>query len=397
MNIRHENELLLYCIRNTMEAGRAPEMKALVERGIDWNYLIKKASQHGVIPQLYKSLNDSCPEAVPTEAFDQLRHSFHTNTGRNLFLTTELLKLLDLFTAHEIPAFPFKGPVLDAYLNQDVISRQYEDLDIMVRTQDVTRAQELLLSQGYQPRIRLTSSQHVLFLRSEYELPFVRDDGKCMVELHWKITPKYFSYPLDPEHLWERLEPVSLNGREVLTLSSEDLVLFLCMHGARHCWERLSWISDVATLISTHSEMDWVWVMKQAHRLGSARMLYLGIFLTNDLLATHLPEQVSKRVYADPMVKKLAAQVRSRFFQENGRKTRVLEDCFFHLKVRDRLRDKIRYCIYQTTNPSILDWLLIPLPSSLSFLHHIARPIRLCGKYGLSLAKRLLLRAHSSI
>ena len=50
-------------------------------------------------------------------------------------------------------------------------------------------------------------------------------------------------------------------------------------------------------------------------------MLDLGIFLTNDLLDTHLPEQVSERVYADPVVKKLAAQVRRGFFQENGMKT----------------------------------------------------------------------------
>jgi hypothetical protein len=266
----------------------------------------------------------------------------------------------------------------------------------MVHKQDVIRAQELLLSQGYQPRIRLNSSQHVLFLRSEYELPFVRDDGKCRVELHWKITPKYFSFPLDFEHLWERLERVSLNGREALTLSSEDLMLFLCMHGARHCWERLSWICDLAKLISTQSEMDWVWVMKQAHRLGSVRMLYLGIFLTNGLLATHLPEQVSERVYADPVVKKLAAQVRQQLFYENGRWPGVLGGCLFHLRTRERLLDRIRYCLHQATTPSILDWMRLPLPPSLYSLYHLFRPMRLFLKHGVGLIKRLLLRANSS-
>ncbi len=393
--MRPEHKLLLNCIQHTINSERTSDMRALIERGVEWQYLLTTALQHGVMPVLYRSLN-RYPDAVPTEVFNQLRRQFHINTGRNLFMTTELLKLLDLFTTHEIPAFPFKGPVLDAYLNQDVVSRQCGDLDIMVRTQDVTRAQELLLSQGYQPHVHLTSTQHTFFLRSEYELPFVRKDGNCVVELHWRITPQYFSFSLDFEHLWERLEPVSFNGREVLTLSSEDLVLILAMHGTRHLWQRLGWVCDVATLISNHKEIDWDWVIEQAHRLGSERMLSLALFLTRDLLEVDLPEQVVERVQSDPVVTLLAAQVRQRLFDENGRWPGVLGTCLFHLRTRERLLDRIRYCLHQATTPSILDWMRLPLPPFLYSLYHLFRPMRLFLRHGVALIKRLLLRVPSS-
>ena len=52
-------------------------------------------------------------------------------------------------------------------------------------------------------------------------------DG-LLVELHAGVTYRDFGFPLDPERLWERFEPVPLLGREVLTFSAEDLLLILC-------------------------------------------------------------------------------------------------------------------------------------------------------------------------
>jgi putative nucleotidyltransferase-like protein len=51
--------------------------------------------------------------------------------------------------------------------------------------------------------------------------------------------------------------PSRPGGQTVMTLSPEDLLVYLCAHGAKHVWEKLIWIVDVAGLINRHSDPDW--------------------------------------------------------------------------------------------------------------------------------------------
>jgi len=37
----------------------------------------------------------------------------------------------------------------------------------------------------------------------------------------------------------------------------EDELVLICIHGAKHFWERLMWIADVAALISRQTAINW--------------------------------------------------------------------------------------------------------------------------------------------
>lgn len=393
--IRPEDKLLLCCARTILESDRVERIRDLLREDIDWTYLIRTALSHGMIALLYWSLNNTCPEAVPRAILDQLRGYFHDNARRNLILTGELLKLLKLFEVHGIPAISYKGPVLAASAYGDLALRHFYDLDILVHERDVLKAKNLLISRGY----RQTGVQEAVHLQPHCEYGFVRDDGRAIVELRWRITShrqipsRHFSFSLDRGRLWERLEPVSLGGREILTLSPEDLLLIFCLHGAKHLWERLGWICDVAKLIGVHQGMDWEEVMRRARSLGSGRMLFLGLFLASDLLGAALPEEVWQRVQADPVVKSLATQVRQRLFREANDSPGIFESSLFYLRARDSLQDRVMYCLYLVhfaITPNMKDQAFLPLPAFLSFLYYPLRPIRLIGKYGLNPLKHLL-------
>ena len=107
---RPELRMLLYCARTCLETQGAKQIKSLVRKDIEWTYLVEIARTHAVMPLLYRTLNSTCSDAVPKETLEELREHFYANAGRNLFLAKELLKLLHLFEAHEIPAIPYKGP-----------------------------------------------------------------------------------------------------------------------------------------------------------------------------------------------------------------------------------------------------------------------------------------------
>jgi hypothetical protein len=77
-----------------------------------------------------------------------------------------------------------------------------------------------------------------LCLRSA-QLRLVREETACLVEIHTRITPRDFFFPIRLEDLWPRLQSVSLCGQEVTALGGEDLLLVLCAHGAKEMWRRL--------------------------------------------------------------------------------------------------------------------------------------------------------------
>jgi hypothetical protein len=382
-----EVELLLCCARTHIGPETAARIRTLLQQDINWAYLIQTAAHHGVMPLLYCSLNTTCPEAVPKAILSQLRNHFHSNAFRNLFLTKELLLLLNLFESNGIKAIPFKGSVLAAWVYGNLALRQFGDLDILVSRQDYLKTKNLLISQGY----------YELPLNLNWEAQMVHEKSRVNVDLHWGITPIERPFKFNFERLWSRLEPVSLAGTTVKSLSSEDLLLILCVQIARNCWEQneqLSQICDISELLRVHPAMDWEHVIKQASKLGGKRMLFFGLLLASSLLGTALPKEISPTVQADAVVKALVEQVCSRLLSAEYEVRNELEEKRFYLQVRERLQDKLPYFLgrwlYFRIVPTPQDWAFLALPDSLSSLYYLVKPIRLLGKWGLNPVKRLL-------
>ncbi|MBW4596882.1 MAG: nucleotidyltransferase family protein [Brasilonema angustatum HA4187-MV1] len=349
-----EIELLLCCVRPQVDdaISDAPEellqggerIKALVKENIDWEYLIQTAYGHGVISLLYTRLNTMCPKIVPEFALNQLRTLFHTLAGRNLFLTGELVKLLDLLKDQGIVAVPYKGPVLATLIYGDVALRQFGDLDIIVEVQDIFAVKKLLLDQGYRPNIEMTYAEEIAYLqaKTEHTYDFIHDEKEIFLEIHWRIAPKYIT-PIEPKHLWQDLEPFSLAGTTLSYLPLEDWLPILCVHGSRHMWERLSWLCDIATLVHKHPDLNWEKVLKQASAFGCRRMLFLGLFLAHDLLGVVLPTEIWQQVKAEPMVSAIVPQVYNQLFDPVRTSDRFMGRTLYHIQVRERLQDKVLY------------------------------------------------------
>lgn len=380
--------LLLRAVRADPWSSTDKPGATLVQEGLDWFGLLRRAERHGVVPLLHRYLVQATAGSVPPDFLHQLSDRFDNIARRNLFLTGELLKCMDLLGEHGIPAVPFRGPVLAACAYGDFALRQFDDLDVLLHEQHVRQARDLLVSLGYQPEFQLNRAQEAAFLRSQAHFKVTRDAGLLNVELHWRMAEDYFSFPLDIQPLWQRLEVVSVAGRDIKTLSAEDLLLTLCVHGAKHLWARLQWLSDVARLIDARPEMDWGWVMDRAAALRSERMLYLGLVVASELLGVILPQGVLDRMRADPVVGALARQVCQWMFTDRSGTLGSLEQVRFHLQARERWQDRMRYCIRLafTTTPG--DWDAVHLPSSLFPLYYLLRPVRLFVSYGQSALRR---------
>lgn len=382
-----ELELLLTCASPQPDTEKLETLKARLQKPIDWPHFLNLANRHRVMPLVYASLNPLA-SSIPQPVWKQLQLDFRLNSRQSLLLSGELLKLLQIFQKEGIHSLPFKGAALGALAYGNCSLRQFSDLDILIRETDIEKAKAVLLSLGYRmkiERIDLTSEQEEKFLRSsdiyhfvrEAAYPFVHPQTHFVVELHWAIMPKYFSFTLETEDFWDRLESVTLSGQQVPSLSPETTLFALIGHGTKDCWKQLGRIADIAYLICSHPQLNWEKIQQQARNQRVQRMLGVGLSLASELLGIDLPQNLQQQLQEDAEIKSLLPWVYQQLFAPqisevpDGTQTR------FHLQVREHLRDRVNYFFQVATTPTTSDWLLLPLAQFPRFPYYFLRPYRL--------------------
>ena len=373
--------LLLLCARVQLDEPQRQQLRTLLAKTrLNWDHLLALAARHGLLPLLAPHLRACAADGVPYDVLAQLKKYQHVLAVRNLGLVGALVHLLRLFDAHHIPALPFKGPTLALFAYGSLGLREFGDLDLLLRPGDLARARALLREQGYEAQYSLTAAQETAYLRSLGQLPLENAD-RVVVELHDALTPRAFPFPLAFAQLWRRRCLVPLTGQPLTAPGAEDLLLILCMHGAKHLWKNLGWICDVAELLRRQSSLDWEQVGREARRLRSERLLWLGVQLAERVLEAPLPPDVSRAARRDTAVRALAKRVLRHLLDDREWTPGGLESLTFHLLARERLRDGLRFGVSLFLTPTLADWQALSLPPALSFLYYGVRPQRLLGKY----------------
>lgn len=371
-NFTPEIELLILCARTEFDSKEIKRIKVLLNQDINWQDLIKIASKNKMLSLLYWNLNSVCPELIPEVHLNFLKNHFYENSKSNLYLTKELYRITSLLEEQKISVIPYKGPMLTSLLYENLALREFSDLDILIKKENVIEAKKLLVKEGYEPVYKLTSSMETLLLEHNYAYEFDNDDG-VHLEVHWGIVPPYFLSSIGSDYFWEDLREVP-----------EKLLLILCLHASKDCWESLSQICDLSELI-IKGDINWELVIKQASILGCRRILFLGLFLVNDLLGTKIPDEILKKVQADNLIMELAHKVYKNIFSNVIEKRSITEVMNFQLKLKDNLSGKINYIFKFTFMPTIGDLLFMPFPGFFSFLYYFIRPFRLMEKYSFNL------------
>lgn len=389
--LRPEDELLLACARASREEGGA-RVSAALGKPIEWDYALRAADEHGLSPLLGWHLGRGFEGRVPSEVAERLRVRFQARKFQSLALIGELASVSRRFEEAGVFAVPYKGPTLAAASYGDFALRGAGDLDILIPRRQFPKARDTLLSMGYEPTpwltdVRLTPAQEAAFLRFEREFGFTRYEADAVVELQWEIIPRHFSVALDVETL--RTREVALGGMAVKTLAPEELLLVLCVHGAKHLFERLIWISDIAE--TAKGGVDWERIVSLADASGCRRILMLGLSLARDLLDADVPEGIIREARGDAMVPVLAEEVRAGIFRgPDGTRGLFEESVFhpFHYNMRERRRDRVGYVVRSAATPNSADWMDAPLPEKLHGLYYALKPLRLAKKYGGKMLKR---------
>jgi len=239
-----EQELLICCSRLRLDPACSLRVRGLLESPLDFDALLRSARMHGVLPLLGRHLLGEAGEALAPSERGCLEHAVREIAAWNALLAAELVRVVTLLAAAGILAVPFKGPVAAIAAYGNVALRQFSDLDVLVRVEEVDAAASVLIDAGY--RAVDAERDGPILRRVGYYRGLVHTGFGVVIELHWRFGPAWFNFPLDLSHLDARLTRLSVGGVDLPVLGPEDTLLVSCAHGTRHLWARLEWICLVA-------------------------------------------------------------------------------------------------------------------------------------------------------
>jgi hypothetical protein len=399
-------------------SGADPALAALA-RSLDWDRVVDVAAANGLAPLLARRLATLEDEADPIHerggtdlgavspppaARERLAARGRTSAFTGLRLSGLLVQLVGAFDAAGVRTLPYKGPTLAARAFGDVGSREFTDLDFVVDRADLPAAVDVLLAADFElvtetplSAVDIAAGRGVVRPPSEFLFRRVADDAR--VELRWWLGSAVRRLRLPFDDLWARRQPVTVAGTAVPTLGDDDLALVALRHGSKHCWNRLSWLVDVAHLLTPgagagtgtagtdrvggRGRVDWTTLLARADALGARRATLLGAVLAADLAGAAVPGRVVRRARADDRVVAAAAAVLAEFrdrpaafpYDTDETRKRSLDRLLV-----DRRRDQARTLVRQAIEPRAADVETVPLPRPLYPLYYLVHPARTVGR-----------------
>jgi hypothetical protein len=289
-----EEALLCLAARTQVDAPLRDRINQALRGHFDAEALWTLGQRHEVLPLVWRTLSDPASiELVEPGLATRLKRRYYATLIRNEARVAELVRILDALDAAGVEAMPVKGPSLAMLAYGHPALRTFDDLDILVRRDDVDVSRPILRSLGYATnQVPTFSEAHHAF----HDLQWfgTLDGGLLCVELHWALwSPAFFGG--DVAELWARSRLVLLRDRPTPMLSTEDTLLHLAIHRTSSPL-RLRFVCDVAEIVRRNPDLDWEATVQRATAYGARTALFAALDLAARLLDAPVPPAVLQRL-----------------------------------------------------------------------------------------------------
>ena len=136
-------------------------------------------------------------------------------------------------------------------------------------------------------------------LRSE-ELPFIHQNKKIVIEIHWDIQPWKIPYKVDINKFWNNAKSVKIAGIETQTFASEDLLQHLCLHLDKHITfssappaKPLRDYCDIAEVTRHYKDtINWNYLLQSSKDYGIEEPIFQGLSIAKKYFGAFVPENI---------------------------------------------------------------------------------------------------------
>jgi len=265
MNLSNEDNLLLACVRIKPDDKSIHKIKDLIGSGLNWEYIVKSVSGHGIVSLLFHNLrNINENDIIPQKVMETLKKKYYDNALRNMRLYNELSKVLEALKTVGIEVIVLKGAVLAETVYQNIGLRPMGDIDIMVRFDR----------------------------KNENHVRIIMNVDNSLFDLHEDLRGRdCLNRKINTQKLWENAEPITLAKVDTLKLCPEHQLLHLIVHG--NYFKGFIWLCDIAEFVKHYKDrMEWKKVVSEAKHYGYKCLYFFQLYSARKLLDASVPDDV---------------------------------------------------------------------------------------------------------
>ena len=343
----------------------------LLSPTIDWDWVLHLSLAHGFFPLVYNALNSMNIPTVPDYVLKTLRQHYLINALKILGQTEEIVRIIKTMDEYGIQPLILKGSPLSLKINEDIVFRPSNDIDMLVDPLDFERAEQIIEQMGYKryfPDFELTPRQLKAYFKQDHHFEYFHLERTTHVELHWRI--RSFNVKNFPTASNLGTQKINIDY-PVPVMDNEYWLLFLMVHGFNHMWRRMRWLYDIKEFMKLN--IDWDRVIYQADISELRPILHQSLILANQLFNVPIPDRLEQAVANDQTAWKLAYTVMDKLtsskFPSPPPYAALKKFNYLNLHWKNKL-----YYILSIFSPSEKEFKLITLPDILYPFYYLLKP-----------------------
>lgn len=336
-------------------------------KNVDWKVIYQTAKEQEVATVIYPVVKQLGSKNLTEEdIMDKWKKSTIMGALWQKRSLEKFGKTLEQLNKAGIQVMALKGLMLrDLYPTKDL--RGMTDVDILIHSEDLDKAERLLLELGYAEDHR--DLKHILFLKKD-NIP---------IEVHWLLVDLfYFKKASEFEKaVWENTKPYEFLGNKMVVASLENNILHLCLHMAVHFAYSgfgLRQLCDLVILVEKNEgNIDWKAFLEKVDKTNLNNFVIAIFDVCRRLLDFNVPNILknhdsSNDIYIDMIIQSIFF---GGVYEGNLGKTRFahvdgeLLEFYENNNVNNNLTEKVKYFLK----------FFFPLPSKLSKRYTYAKKI----------------------
>jgi len=332
------DDVILYIVAAVRNEPRKPPEISDAE----WDRTINLLSQHGILPVIRSHVR-LWPDAFrpPLRIMVSLDQVYVRSAARNLLIESQVRSVLTGLQDAGVPVLIIKGQALARTIYPDLVLRHSNDIDLLVKPEDVDRCDKVLRNMGY-------SCQFRSFTQSElggYHDSYFPSGIGVNIEIHWTLSCTYNLFPdgwLDA--VFSRKIPLRSNTITGYTLHPSDHLLYLVFHNIfQHDQIRLDWVYDMALLMALlKAPEDWQSLQEQCSKSHLIIPMKLAITAATLWSNVEIPQDFKDfSLWPSP-----SSEDKRLWEHSRKRNTSFRSNFYLTFQGQHGIREKIKYCCF---------------------------------------------------
>lgn len=280
------NKAQEYIVKILNHSIHNKKMELDTNEDISWKDILEECKSHNIESLVYYGINSNTLKTIDKDTLESWKKQTFMSNIYQINHIKQISNILSILNDKNIPVIVLKGLVIrDLYPKSEL--RTMGDADVLVNEKDIETVINILNSLGYEEKGR--NAFHIEF-----------EKGNSHIEVHWTLANENMFDGIVEfnNEIWSNAVEVKVGDSKAFSMCDEDLLLYLCIHMAKHFINGgfgIRQVCDVFLLVEQRNKfIDWNIFMIKAKRSGIDKFTMSIFAICNKLFGMSIPDELEK-------------------------------------------------------------------------------------------------------